>query len=139
MVFFALAKDAYLAVASDGATDPHLTNELGLEGVCDVVLPDVSVKPVGEIQELVVERQQEVGNQSRHVRESPSFNAERFHGDGSVSLPLATLVSVEVLNGAAECCSNEPVNRLWIVREANFERNQAFVSKVNLNSRINVL
>ena len=47
----------------------------GLRGIGDVVLAHVAVKPVGEVEEAVVHRQHEVGDQPRH-RERPALELD---------------------------------------------------------------
>ena len=42
--------------------------------VSDVILPDVSMEPVGEVKILVIHADDDVSHHARHLRENPPFN-----------------------------------------------------------------
>ena len=42
----------------------------------DVILRDVTAEPVGEVEEAVVERDEDVGDQRRHLRQHPALHLE---------------------------------------------------------------
>ncbi len=55
----------------DTSSDEDLSGQFRIVRVGHVVLPDVAVKPVGHVQVFVVHRNQDVGQDGRHVRQYP--------------------------------------------------------------------
>ena len=78
---------------AEHATEPQLAGQLRVGGVGDVVLADVAVQPVREVEEAVVHREDEVGDQARH-RERPALELDALDRDHRVGRPGA-VVAVE--------------------------------------------
>ena len=67
---------------------PHLPHQLGPAGVGDVVLADVSVQPVAEVQEPVVQRDEDVGDEALgRVRQSCTRGGGTGSARGSRGAP----------------------------------------------------
>ena len=58
----------------DGAPEEDLASHLGVPGVGDVVLPDISVQPVGEVEILVVHADQDVSHDTGHLGQDPAVH-----------------------------------------------------------------
>src|SRR5205823_2099653 len=78
---------AHLRGLAEDAAEPELPGELRLGRVAHVVLPDVAVQPVGEVEPAVVERQYEIGDESRYGHGPPLHLLGR-HLDDLLHLPL---------------------------------------------------
>src|SRR6185312_8214346 len=70
----------------DNAAEAHRAGELQIKWVRDVVLPQFSGSPAGDVQKAVVERKLDVGDERRHGLESLEQGRElrgvsRFGGD----------------------------------------------------------
>ena len=48
--------------------------EDGLPGICDVLLPDISMEPVREVEILVVHADDDVGHDPRHLWQDPALH-----------------------------------------------------------------
>jgi len=53
----------------------------------DVVLRDVAAQPVGEVQEAVVQRDEDVGDEGRHLGQQPALHSEPGLSDRHVRCP----------------------------------------------------
>ena len=87
---------------AEHAAEPHLAGQLRLRRVADVVLPDIAVQPVREVQEAVVHRHEEVGDQARH-RELAALRPRRPATSITLSAFQPCLVLVPVPH---RCCDS---------------------------------
>ena len=56
--------DPYWSIALYTAPEEDLTHETRVLGVADVILSDITVQPVAEVEETVIQRQNDVGHQA---------------------------------------------------------------------------
>ena len=79
--------------ARDDAADPHLAGELGVERVGDVVLLQVAGAPAGDVEEPVVHRQVDVGDQRRHALKPLSTGGSWSGSAGSAGISITFLTA----------------------------------------------
>ena len=70
----------------------HLPNELWVSTVRYIILTDVSMKPVAEVAEPVIERQEDVCNESWHLWEHPALHFFVWYIDHFVSFPFPSIL-----------------------------------------------
>merc|ERR1719195_1277025 len=75
----------------DQPAEEYLSSQLGVPGVSDVVLPHVSVQPVGEVEEPVVHADQDVRHHSGHLGHDPPLNLLVWDVDHLLRVPVALL------------------------------------------------
>src|SRR5581483_3745634 len=109
--------------------EPELTGQPWMSGIADVVLTQVTMQPVGEIEKAIIHREHQVGNQPGHGN-GPAFQLHRWDRDHIVSLPLAVL-AMTVPQCTAERCPHERMGALWIMVEANLQRDQPVLTQVD--------
>ena len=73
---------------AEHAAEPELPGQLGVGRVGDVVLAQVAVQPVREVEEAVVHRDDQVGDQAGD-RERPALELDALDGDHLVGRPRA--------------------------------------------------
>ena len=71
---------------AEHAAEPELAGQLRVRRVGDVVLAEVAVQPVGEVEEAVVHREDEVGDQPGHG-EGPALELDALDRDHRLGAP----------------------------------------------------
>ena len=120
---------AGVARLADHAAEPELPGQLRVRRVGDVVLAEVAVQPVGEVEEAVVHREDEVGDQARAPgRASP--RARRSRPRSPARRPRRRC-PVEVPHDARQRGADEALLRVGVVEPAHLERDQALLAEVD--------
>ena len=123
-----LSSPPRVARLPEHAAEPDLTGQPRVRGIGDVVLAHVAVEPVREVEEAVVHREDEVGDQARH-RERPALERDALDLDHRVCRPAA------VVGGSATSRSRAPHRRsplgVGVVEPADLERDEALLAEVD--------
>mmetsp|Transcript_89633 Transcript_89633/g.124501 ORF Transcript_89633/g.124501 Transcript_89633/m.124501 type:complete len:288 (-) Transcript_89633:194-1057(-) len=107
------------------APDEELPHQLWL-GSRDVVLPHVAMQPVGEIQEAVVQGNHEVGDESRHLWQSPSLlNWDGLNLNHGLADPFSILALREAHHLRAQRTSGVTLRLVGVMKETHLQRNGA--------------
>src|SRR5215216_1773214 len=88
-----------LLALSEQAAAPDLAGKSGVRGIAYVVLPEVAVQPVREVEEAVVHRDEEVGDQAWY-RHRPALDILGGHVYDLLYLPVAVLLMPVIHAGA---------------------------------------
>src|SRR3954447_234131 len=118
-----------IAVAPEQAAEPELPGELRVGRIRDVVLAEVAVQPVGEVEEAVVHRQDEIGDQPGQ-RERPALQLDTVDGEHLLRAPAA-VPAVEAPHRARQRGADEALLGVRIVEPPHLERNQTAVAEVD--------
>ena len=121
---------ARVVVPSEDAAEPELTGELRVRRIGHVVLAQVAVQPVREIEEAVVHREHQVGDQSGHAAgQRPALELLVLHvdhglgGEGAVG-------AVEAEHVAGQRRPHEALLGVGVVQPADLERDQPRLAQV---------
>ena len=120
---------AGVARLAEHAAEPELAGQLRVGGIGDVVLAEVAVQPVGEVEEAVVHREDEVGDQPGTGNGQPSSGDavdvdHRLGGPGAVR-------AVEAPHHARERRADEALLGVGVVLPAHLERDQPVLAEVD--------
>ena len=96
--------------------------------VGDVVLTDVAVQPVREVEETVVHREHEIGDQARH-RKRPSFELDGLDRDHLIGRPGAVRAA-PVPHRARQGRSDEALVCVGVVEPTDLERDEAGLAEI---------
>ncbi len=120
---------AGVAGLAEHTAEPQLPREFRVAGVGDVVLAQVAVEPVGEVEEAVVHREDDVGDQAGD-RERPSLEVDALDGDDLLRRPAAVR-ALPVTDRAGERCAAEAALGVRVVLPAHLERYQPVLAQVD--------
>ena len=107
---------------AEHAAELQLPGEPRVRRVGDVVLAQVAVQPVREVQEAVVHRDDEVGDQPGD-RERPALLLDALDGDHLVGA-VGAVVAVEVPHRARQRGADEALVGVGVVQPADLERHE---------------
>merc|ERR1719228_2036656 len=79
----------------DGTSKEDLSRELGMPGVSDVILPDITVEPVREVEILVIHADDDVSHHTWHFWQDPTFHLFVRYINNLLSCPVTFVCFVE--------------------------------------------
>src|SRR5712691_2730530 len=110
------------------AAEPEPAGQLRVGRVGDVVPAQVAVEPVREVEEAVVHRDEQVGDESGHG-ERPALELDALDRDHLVGGPAA-VVAAEAPHRAREGGADEALLRVRVVQPAHFQWDQPGLTEV---------
>merc|ERR1719348_2334572 len=129
----------YRSTLLDRTSEENLPCELWIPSIRNIILPDVSMKPVREVEILVIHADDDVSHDPWHLGQDPPLHLLAGHIDHLLRGPVPGLCLIESEHVGKQGRPNEPFGGLRVMQEPDLQRHDPLHPQVNLLQQLLLL